>query len=41
MTFWVIRVLKWIRIARDVRIPTREMMQRLQLPRPARRGFSS
>ena len=41
MTFWVIRILKWVRIARDVRIPTREMMQRLQLPRPAHRGFSS
>src|SRR6202035_186756 len=22
-TFWVIRILKWVRIARDVRIPTR------------------
>jgi stearoyl-CoA desaturase (delta-9 desaturase) len=41
MTFWVIRILKWVRIARDVRIPTREMMQRLRLPRSAPRSFSS
>jgi len=35
-TFWMIRVLGWIRVAKNVRIPTREMIQRLQAPRHRR-----
>jgi len=38
-TFWMIRVLGWIHVAKNVRIPTREMIQRLQAP--PRRGFST
>jgi fatty-acid desaturase len=36
MTWWTIRVLRAVRLARDVKLPTREMMERLKLsPRPA------
>jgi stearoyl-CoA desaturase (delta-9 desaturase) len=40
-TFWMIRIMAWLRLAKDVRIPTRDMMQRLQLPRRRARGFST
>jgi sn-1 stearoyl-lipid 9-desaturase len=40
-TFWMIRVLGWIRLARNVRIPTREMIRRLQVSPSQRSGFST
>ena len=36
LTYGVIRVLRVLRLARSVKIPTREMMDRLRLPNPAR-----
>jgi sn-1 stearoyl-lipid 9-desaturase len=36
MTYGVIRVLRLLRLARSVKIPTREMMDRLRLPKPVR-----
>jgi fatty-acid desaturase len=40
-TWWIIRFLRWVRLAKNVRLPSREMIERLQLPKPVRRGFSS
>jgi stearoyl-CoA desaturase (delta-9 desaturase) len=31
-TFWTIKVMAWLRLARNVKLPTREMMERLKLP---------
>ena len=42
VTFWIIRFLRWTRLAKNVRLPSREMMERLQLPKPIiRRSFSN
>ncbi len=39
ITFWIIRVLGWLKLARNVRIPTREMMERLKHPKPVFRHW--
>jgi len=31
-TFWTIKLMTWLRLARNVKLPTREMMERLKLP---------
>jgi len=41
ITYYTIKVLRWLRLASNVKLPTREMMKRLQQqmpPRPARRA---
>jgi len=40
-TWWIIRTLKAIRLAHNVKLPTREMIEKLKLPRIQRRSFSS
>jgi fatty-acid desaturase len=39
-TYWAIKLLAFTRIARNVKLPTREMMDRLSLRRPASRGVA-
>lgn len=39
VTFGMIRLLRWSRLAHDVRLPSREMIERLQFPAPVHRRF--
>jgi stearoyl-CoA desaturase (delta-9 desaturase) len=32
-TFWTIKLMTWLRLARNVKLPTREMIERLKLPK--------
>jgi len=32
-TYWTIKLMTWLRLARNVKLPTREMMERLKLPK--------
>jgi len=36
LTWWTIKVLAWMKIARDVKLPTPQMIKRLQIPRVQR-----
>jgi stearoyl-CoA desaturase (delta-9 desaturase) len=40
-TYWTIKLMTWLRLARNVKLPTREMMERLAVRKPAPRSFSS
>jgi stearoyl-CoA desaturase (delta-9 desaturase) len=35
-TWWTIKVLSWMRLARDIKLPTPAMLARMKLPRPVR-----
>jgi fatty-acid desaturase len=32
LTWWTIKILAWMKIARDVKLPTPQMLQRLAVP---------
>jgi fatty-acid desaturase len=33
-TYWTIKLMSWLQVARNVKLPTREMMERLAVPKP-------
>jgi stearoyl-CoA desaturase (delta-9 desaturase) len=41
ITFWLIKLLAWVKLARNIKLPSREMMDRLRKPQPQPRGFST